>query len=323
MLSQFSHSDIDPNLLVGIETADDAGVYRLSDEIALVQTVDFFTPIVDDPYTFGQVGAANALSDIYAMGADPLTCMNMVGFPIGQIDPQILNDILKGGFAKIKEAGASLVGGHSLNDQEPKYGLAATGILHPEKIWTNAGAAPGHRIILTKPLGTGIISTAVKAEKADAAHETKTIEAMTGLNKSAKKALENVHVTACTDVTGFGLLGHALEVARASQVQLEFWKDAVPLLPGTKAYAEAGLVPGGSRKNLTFVTEHCDFGQNVTEEEKLILADATTSGGLLAFVPEAQVEMAENLLKDAGCMAWWQIGQVRNHSGEAPVIHVE
>ncbi len=322
MLSQFSLLDIDPNLLVGIETADDAGVYKLNDEIALVQTVDFFTPIVDDPYVFGQVAAANALSDIYAMGADPLTCMNMVGFPVGKINPGVLNDMLRGGFDKIRESGASLVGGHSLDDQEPKYGLAATGILHPDHIWTNAGARPGQKLILTKPLGTGIISTAVKAEKASPEHESHVIEAMTMLNKSAKQALESISVSACTDVTGFGLLGHALEMAKASGVNLEIWKDQVPILPGTREYAEAGLVPGGSRKNLSFVTESCEFGQGVDETDKLILADAITSGGLLVCVPEDEVETAKKMLQNSGCMAWQQIGQVKIKTGEKSYISI-
>lgn len=311
MLSQFSTTVKDPSLLVGLETSDDAGVYKLTDEIALVQTVDFFTPVVDDPYTFGQITAANAMSDIYAMGARPLTCMNLVGYPIGELGSEVLNQLLKGGYDKINEAGAVLVGGHSLEDKEPKYGLAVTGIVHPEKVWANAGARPGDRIILTKPLGTGIITTAVKGGVVESEHEKSAIEAMSTLNKTAMEVLKKFTVTACTDVTGFGLLGHAYELADASKVDVEIWKDSVPLLPGTRGYSEMGLIPGGTYKNLSFFEDVCRFDGKITDTEKLILADAITSGGLLACVPQEDLQEVEAALEESESLCHRQVGKIK------------
>jgi len=322
MLSQFSKTEVDPSLLVGLETSDDAGVYKLTDDIALVQTVDFFTPVVDDPYTFGEIAAANALSDIYAMGAKPLTCMNLVGYPIGELGSEILNQMLKGGYEKIREAGAALIGGHSLEDKEPKYGLAVTGTVHPEKVWTNAGARPGDILVLTKPLGTGIITTAIKGEMAEAEAERAAIEAMITLNKEAMEVLQRFSVSACTDVTGFGLLGHSYELAKGSQVDLELWKDHIPFLPDTQKYADMGLVPGGTRKNLSFFEDVCEFDEEVEETVRLILADAITSGGLLASVAPQEVDEVEKALKDAGCLAFERIGKVKELEGDRSKIKI-
>ncbi|ACB84699.1 selenophosphate synthase [Natranaerobius thermophilus JW/NM-WN-LF] len=312
MLSSLKVEAVDPSLLVGLETSDDAGVYRLTDDVALVQTVDFFTPVVDDPFTFGQLAASNALSDIYAMGAEPVTCMNLLGFPIDKLSSEILNEILRGGHDKIQESGAALVGGHSLEDNEPKYGLSVTGTVSPDKVWTNSGARSGDVLILTKPLGTGIVTTAIKGELAEPHHEHSVVEAMVTLNKTAKRVLEDFNVTACTDVTGFGLLGHALEVAKASSVDIELWEENIPLLPGTQEYAEQGLIPGGTYKNLSFFNEVCSFNERISETKRLILADAITSGGLLACVPKEQINQVENVLKEAGCLAYHQVGQVKD-----------
>lgn len=227
---------------------DDAGVYQLTDELALVQTVDFFTPMVDDPYLFGQIAAANALSDVYAMGGKPLTAMNIVAFPVNTMDVSILGDILKGGAQKIREAETLLVGGHTVEDDEPKYGLSVTGIVHPGKVLTNRGGKPGDKLILTKPLGVGIITTAMKGDMADPASIEAATQSMATLNKEAAAAVIEVGVNACTDVTGFGLLGHLYEMM-TPEIGFEIQMGQVPLLPGAKDYASMGLVPGGARRN--------------------------------------------------------------------------
>lgn len=219
-----------PNLLVGLDTSDDAGVYQLTDELALVQTLDFFTPIVDDPYDFGQVAAANALSDIYAMGGKPLTALNIVAFPISVLDKEVLADILRGAGDKLKEAGATLVGGHSIDDKEPKFGLAVTGLVHPDKVRANSGAVPGDRLILTKPIGVGISTTAIKNNFLTEEEITRVTKVMTTLNKTAAEIMEPFAVHACTDVTGFGLLGHASEMAKGSNAGIQIYQKQVPLL---------------------------------------------------------------------------------------------
>ena len=242
----------DDNLIVGIETSDDAAIYKVTDEIAMIQTVDFFTPIVDDPYMFGQIAAANSLSDVWAMGGEPAVALNIVGFP-NCLDPAILGDILAGGADKVKEAGAVLVGGHSVQDDEPKYGLCVSGFVHPDKIFKNYGCRPGDVLVLTKQIGSGIINTAVKAEMASpsAIREAQTV--MASLNKKAKQVVEKYDVSACTDITGFGLLGHGVEMAEASEVTLELKVGRVPYFADAVDYAKMGLVPAGAKSDRSHV----------------------------------------------------------------------
>ncbi|MBB6452431.1 selenide,water dikinase [Salirhabdus euzebyi] len=295
MLSHLPKSEPNPNLLVGLDTSDDAGVYKINDEVALVQTLDYFTPIVDDPYMFGQIAAANALSDVYAMGGKPITVMNIVGFPISTLDKGILAQILAGSSDKVRESGAVLVGGHSIDDQEPKFGLSVTGTIHPEKIRANAGAKPGDRLIITKPIGVGILTTAIKRDLLDEQDLENVMQVMATLNKDAAEAMESYNVNACTDITGFGLLGHTCEIAEGSNAGITIYSKKVPVLPKTKEFAEQGVVPGGSKKNHKWLEGKIDYASHVSEIDQLILCDAVTSGGLLISVPEAE---AEALLED-------------------------
>lgn len=280
---------------MGSATADDAAVYRISDGLALVQSLDFFTPIVDDPYQFGQIAAANSLSDIYAMGARPLLALNIAAFPRATLPLEILSTILRGGADKAAEAGIPIVGGHTIDDEEPKYGLAVTGLIDPERIVTNSAARPGDRIILTKPIGTGIISSAVKADKAPPDVVERMVRVASALNRAASEVMLEVGVSAATDLTGFGLLGHLLEMSRASQVALEVVASAVPVIEGAWPLAEAGIVPGGTKRNLAYVSPHVVWPEGMSEVEKLMLSDAQTSGGLLMAVAE---ERSEKLLKE-------------------------
>ncbi|GGK11896.1 selenide, water dikinase [Caldalkalibacillus thermarum] len=286
MLRHLPETIPDPNLLVGLDTSDDAGVYRLTDELALVQTVDFFTPIVDDPYMFGQIAAANSLSDIYAMGAKPLTVLNIVGFPVKKLDKSILADILRGAADKVAEAGATLVGGHSIDDAEPKFGLACTGIVHPDKVLKNAGAKPGDRLLLTKPIGVGIQTTAIKRDLLSAEELQQVMQVMAALNKTAAEVMADFEVHACTDITGFGLLGHAAEMAKGSQVGLVIQHSKVPVLPGTRRLAEKGIVPGGTKANHRWLSDCVSYAEGIDELEQWILCDAVTSGGLLMAAAE-------------------------------------
>lgn len=274
----------DPNLLVGISTADDAAVYKISNDMAIVETVDFFTPVVDDPYTFGQIAAANALSDIYAMGARPLFALNIVAFPSKKLPLEVLEEILRGGADKVREAGINVVGGHSIDDPEPKYGLVVTGIVHPEKVVANSTAKAGDVLILTKPLGIGIITTAIKREKASKAAIEKVVSVMSALNKEASEAMIEVGVSAATDITGFGLLGHLLEMVQGSGVGARIYLDKIPVIKETWEYVKEGIVPGGTRSNLDYVNPCVQWGDGISEEEKLVLSDAQTSGGLLISV---------------------------------------
>jgi selenide,water dikinase len=277
----------DENLLVGYGTSDDAGVYRLSDDVALVQTVDFFTPIVDDPYDFGRIAAANALSDVYAMGGKPLTVMNLAGFPVDDIDLSVLADILRGGSVKILEAGAVLVGGHTIDDLEPKYGLSVTGVVHPDHIMQNSSCRAGDDLVLTKPIGTGIITTAVKRGLATPELVSRVTEIMATLNKAGAEAMLEVGAHACTDITGFGLTGHALEMAKGSGVDIVLESRAVPCIPEAISFARDGVVPGGTESNLEYVKEWVEFDASVPENMQFVLCDAMTSGGLLiALSPE-------------------------------------
>lgn len=287
-----------PNLLVGLDTSDDAGVYKITDDLALVQTLDFFTPIVDDPYTFGQIAAANAISDVYAMGGKPITALNIVAFPIATLDKQILADILRGADDKLKEAGVALVGGHSIDDQEPKFGLAVTGTIHPDKVRTNSGAKPGDKLILTKPIGVGILSTSIKNELLDEEEITRVTKVMTTLNKTTAETMEPYQVHASTDVTGFGLLGHASEMAKGSNVEVRIFNDQVPILPRVKELAENGAVPGGTKNNFNYLKEDVTYPAALDQIDKWILCDAVTSGGLLLSVAEKDADQLVAELKE-------------------------
>ena len=304
----------DPNLLVGFNLADDAGVYRLSDSEALVQTVDFFTPIVDDPYTFGAIAAANSLSDVYAMGGKPLTALNIAGFPANELDPEVLNQILLGGQSKAAEAGCTLVGGHTVQDPELKYGLAVTGLVHPDRIYTNAGAQPGDRLILSKKLGTGLIANAFKAGHLAEADLAEAVESMLALNKAAAETLPDFAVHAVTDVTGFGLLGHAAEMAEGSQTGLVFHAAQVPALALGLALAAKGL-EGGSRDNQRFLESKVTVASGVDPARANLLFDAQTSGGLLIAVAAAAAETLLHALRQNGVEAAALVGEV---TGENP-----
>ncbi|OIJ19002.1 selenide, water dikinase SelD [Anaerobacillus alkalidiazotrophicus] len=275
----------DPNVLVGHETSDDAGVYQLTDEVAIIQTVDFFTPIVDDPYMFGQIAAANSLSDVYAMGGTPKTVLNIVGYPIKKLGPDILAKILCGATDKVHEAGATVIGGHSIDDQEPKFGLSVTGVIHPKKVLKNVGAKPGDALVLTKPIGVGIQTTAIKRDKLNEEQLSKVMETMAALNDKASAALVTLHPNAVTDITGFGLLGHAYEMAKGSDVSFNIHFEEVPILNGTKELAKEGIVPGGSKANHLWLSNDVEYDPSILEYEQWILCDAITSGGLLVSLP--------------------------------------
>ncbi len=310
----------DPNLLVGMNSVDDAGVYRLTEELAIIQTVDFFTPIVDDPYLYGQIAAANALSDVYAMGGTPLTAMNIVAFPTRKVDVTVLGEILRGGADKILEAGAVLVGGHSIDDDEPKYGLAVTGIVHPNRIITNCGARPGDRLILTKPLGTGIIATAIKAEMATSEVEQETSRWMATLNRDAAAAMVAVGVHACTDITGFGLLGHGLEMARGSGVNLVFHAGDIPVLPRAREFAAMGMVPAGAYNNRHYVENDVRMAPGVPEALQDLLYDPQTSGGLLISVAADKARDLMAALQERGVKAARIVGEVEEGTGWITVL---
>ena len=288
----------DENLLVGVATSDDAAVYRVADDLAMIQTVDFFTPVVDDPYVFGQIAAANALSDAYAMGGAPRVALNVVGFP-SCLDPEILGQIMAGGADKVKEAGAILIGGHSIQTEEPIYGLCVSGFVHPGRIWRNFGARPGDALILTKQLGSGVVNTAVKGGLASDEATAEAIQVMRSLNRRAKEALEVFPIHACTDVTGFGLIGHAVEMAEASDVTLCLEAGRVPLIGEALDYASMGLVPAGAYRNRGYYLPKVDVGD--TPEERMdLLFDPQTSGGLLVSLDGALADKAMERLADAG-----------------------
>ena len=294
----------DPNLLVGFETSDDAGVYRLTDETALVQTVDFLTPVADDPQTYGGIAAANSLSDVYAMGGRPISALSVLGFP-GSGEPKLLEEILRGGLQKMTEAGCTIVGGHSIRDEELKFGYAVTGVIHPSRIWRNVGAQPGDVLILTKPLGTGVISTALKQGHAEARWVDAATESMTRLNRDAADALREVEnagannqpVHAVTDITGFGLLGHAREMAIGSGVSMRIEHDRVAYLPGAVEAARGKFFSGGLKNNREFLEGCVDFEGSVPEEFRALLLDPQTSGGLLAAIAPDAAEAAMASLK--------------------------
>jgi selenide, water dikinase len=300
----------DPRVLVGLDTSDDAGVYQLNDEVALVQTVDFFTPIVDDPFTFGQIAVANALSDVYAMGGTPLTGMNLVAFPIKTLSLSILKDILLGGLSKMEEAGVALVGGHSIDDPEIKYGLAVTGLVHPDKVLTNAKAKAGDKLVLTKPLGTGIISTALKAGMASEEAIRKSVESMVVLNRTASEWMKKLGAHACTDITGFSFIGHALEMATASRVGMVIQSEAIPIFPEAMEYAKLGLIPGGAYSNRDFFSCRVEVHSSVLALLADIFYDPQTSGGLLISLPSSEAEKLVAILKKEGLVHARIVGKV-------------
>jgi len=300
----------DPNVIVGATAGDDAGVYRISEDRALVFTTDFFTPIVDDPYDFGRIAAANALSDVYAMGGTPFVALNLVCFPKDDLPMEVLIDILRGGADKAREAGVVIIGGHTIDDPEPKYGMAVTGYVDPRRVVTNAAAKPGDELFLTKPLGTGIVGTAIKRSAAEPAHVAAAVDSMSTLNRSACEAMLEVGVNACTDITGFGLLGHLLNMADASDATIRIDFDRLPLLPGTMAYAQAGVVPGGTERNLEAVEGQIEWPAGFAEDKKLILADAQTSGGLAISVPAERASDLEEALRRHGVSHAVRIGRV-------------
>ncbi len=300
----------DDNVIVGLERADDAGVYRISDEIALIQTVDFFTPIVDDPYDFGQIAAANALSDVYAMGGIPKTAMNLVAFPIKTMEVGILRRIIQGGIDKLTEAAVVLIGGHSIEDHELKYGLSITGVAHPNKILTKKGLRAGDRLILTKPLGTGIINTAIKAGMAPPELVERITRLMTALNRQAAETMAGFDVHACTDVTGFGFLGHLAEMVADSGCGVRIDAGRIPVIPQAFDYALTGLIPAGAYKNMEFRAPMIDFDAAVERVRRDVLFDPQTSGGLLIAVAARHADRLVSELQAAGTGEAAEVGEV-------------
>jgi selenium donor protein len=280
----------DPNLLVGFSGADDAAVYRLDSERALVLTVDYFTPIVDDPFDFGRVAAANSFSDVYAMGATPLVALNIAAFPEGELGPEVLAKILEGGSAAAREAGVVVAGGHTVTDHEVKYGMSVVGTIHPDRIVRNGGARPGDALVLTKPLGTGVLATKLKAGRLEDEHYAAFVASMTCLNKTASEIMREYEVHACTDITGFGLLGHALEMAEASGVTLDISASDLPVLPGALEAIGGHFVPGGTGTNRIFVFDKMEWVRPKDEVLDTLVVDPQTSGGLLVAVPAARAE---------------------------------
>lgn len=308
----------DSRLLVGLESSDDAAIYQIDANRALIQTLDFFTPVIDDPYTFGQIAAANSLSDVYAMGGEPLTAMNIVCFP-NCLPPEVLGEIMRGGADKIYESGAVLVGGHSVDDDEPKYGLSVTGVVSPVEVRANSHAKSGDVLILTKPLGLGIINTAIKADFTSEETIKKAVFIMSYLNKDARDAMQEVGVNGCTDITGFGLLGHAYEMASASEVSLEINAHKVPIIEEAIELGEMGMVPTGTYGNKEYVDDHIHWMQETSDIMKDLLCDPQTSGGLLISVPEEKAPLLLSKLEDRSKTAYAAIGRVLPR-GEKEII---
>lgn len=303
-LPKFDH----PDLIVGTETSDDAGVFRVRSDLAIVNTVDFFTPIVDEPYIFGQIAAANALSDIYAMGAEPRTALNIVCFPKGKMDMQVLAEVLKGGSEKAREGGVVVVGGHSIIDEEIKYGMAITGVIHPDRVIRNVGVQEGDALILTKPLGTGIITTALKRKKAPKESIQAAVASMIALNKTASVVMRNYPVHACSDITGYGLLGHGLEMASGSSITLILESAKLPLLHRVRSLAEKGYLTGGCKRNREFLQDKITINPSIREGLVEVAFDPQTSGGLLIAVPEKHAQKLVDDLQANGVKAATAIG---------------
>jgi selenide,water dikinase len=304
-LPRFHH----PDVIVGTETNDDAGVFRIRRDLAIVNTVDFFTPIVDDPYTFGQIAAANALSDIYAMGAEPRTALNIVGFPKGKLDLQILRDIIKGGAERVREAGAVVIGGHTIIDPEPKFGMAITGVVHPAKVIRNVGVRRGDALVLTKPLGTGIITTALKRRTVSPQSIRAAITSMTTLNRNASEIMRKFPVHACSDVTGFSLLGHTQEMARGSGVTVILESAKLPIFSGAVELAEGGCLTGGCRRNRAYLEDKVTIDGSVREGLREIAFDPQTSGGLLIALPGKHADRLVSALRAGGVKAAITVGR--------------
>ena len=304
-----------PDVIVGTETNDDAGVFRLRDELAIVNTVDFFTPIVDDPFVFGQIAAANAISDIYAMGAEPRTALNIVGFPRGTMDIEVLGEILRGGGEKAREAGVVVIGGHSIIDDEVKYGMAVTGEIHPDRVIRNVGVRPGDVLVLTKPLGTGIITTALKQRRATPQSIDAAVTSMTTLNGTASKIMRNFPVHACSDVTGFALLGHSQEMAAGSEVTIVLESRLLPLLPGAAQLAEEGHLTGGCRRNRAYLQDKVVVDLSVGAGLVEIGFDPQTSGGLLIALPRADAPRLVAELHASGVSAATIVGHATSYQG--------
>jgi len=298
---------------VGLDPSDDAAVYKISEDAAIIQTLDFFPPVVDDPYDYGAIAAANAMSDVYAMGGEVVLALNICGFP-PDMDPAIVAEILRGGAEKVAEAGAVLAGGHTLDDREPKYGLAVMGIVHPERVLTKAGARPGDVLVLTKPLGVGIITTALKGDMAEPAHVAAAVESMKRLNRKAAQLMQQVEVHACTDITGFALLGHAQEMAALSGVRIRFYLERLPFLEGAKGYAEDWLFPGGTCRNQKHYSPWVRFAPGIPEEMQMLLFTPETSGGLLIAVAGGELERLLVLFQAEG-QEHWVVGEVVEGEG--------
>lgn len=307
----------DKNLIVGLETSDDAAVYKIDDQRGIILTLDFFTPVVDDPYMFGQIAAANSLSDVYAMGGKPITAMNITCFP-NCLPLSVLTEILKGGADKVKEAGAVVVGGHTVEDDEPKFGLSVMGMVDIDKVTANATAKPGDFLILTKPLGIGILNTAVKADMASEAAADKVVEVMAYLNKDAAEAASMVGVNACTDITGFGLLGHAFEMADGSNTTIELWSDLLPIMPDSIELAKMGIIPAGAYNNRVHLEGKLNFRNKIQQHIEDIMFDPQTSGGLLFSVPEEKAERLFALLKETNKTECAIVGKVKQ-KGPYPI----
>lgn len=310
----------DENLLVGIETADDAGVYKIAPDLALAQTLDFITPIVDDPYMFGQIAAANSISDIYAMGGKPITAMNIVCFPINKLDSEALGLILKGGQDKAIEAGVAVVGGHTVDDDQLKYGMSVTGLVHPEKIVRNSTAKLGDRLILTKPLGTGIISTAIKKRKASSEAEELICKSMTQLNKVAGEEMQNFEVHACTDITGFGLIGHGWEMAKGSSLGLKISASQIPIFEESLPLAKKGMLTRGDKSNREYAKGCYTIDASISKEMIHVLFDPQTSGGLLISISSDHAETFLKRLWERGVPAAQIIGEVVDKPGQVLVM---
>jgi len=312
-LQNLFRADQYPNLLVGLEVSDDAAVYRINDEVAIIQTLDFFPPVVDDPYDYGAIAAANAMSDVYAMGGEVVLALNICGFP-PDLPPEIVTEILRGGAEKVAEAGGVIAGGHTLDDKEPKYGLAVMGLVHPDRVLTKSGARPGDVLMLTKPLGVGIITTALKGDVADPTHVSAAVETMKTLNRRAARLIQQVGVHACTDVTGFALLGHAQEMAEKSGVRLRFYVDKLSFLEGARQYAEDWLFPGGACRNQEFYERWVDFAPGISEEMQTLLFTPETSGGLLIAVSRSKAQTLLRRLEEESDRGWI-IGEVVEGEG--------
>ena len=311
----------DPNLLVGISTGDDAAVYKMNDDMAIVSTVDFFPPIVDDPFKFGEIAATNALSDVYAMGGKPVFALNIVGFPV-DLPHDILGEILSGGASKAEEAGVLIVGGHTVDDAEPKYGMSVTGVVCPGEQVTNAGAQPGDVLVLTKPIGTGIITTAGKQERVSAETLDRAVAIMGELNRKASEAMMHVGVNACVDITGFGLLGHLRLITAGSGVSAQVKVSDVPVIEGVHELLDMGIAPGGTHRNLESLDGVVDWHADITELTRILLADAQTSGGLLMSVSPSKLDALLDALADAGVETRAVIGEIRESDAADAAISV-